>query len=238
MNALVKKSSPCSRNLKPILLKAYNLLYKLYGPRYWWPANSSFEIVVGAILTQNTNWHNVEKAITNLKREKLLRPLALHSLNSKRLAALIRPSGYYNIKAKRLKNFLDFLFLNYNGKLNRMKRTGLKTLRKEVLGINGIGPETADSILLYAFNKPVFVIDAYTRRIAECLNITRAGSKYDDLQALFMQNLPRNVRLFNEYHALLVAHSKAVCKTRPDCTGCILHKNQLTHNQMFTQALG
>lgn len=226
MNLPVKKSLSCNNNLKPILLRVYSLLYKIYGPRHWWPANSSFEVVVGAILTQNTNWSNVEKAITNLKGEKLLRPLTLRNLNSKRLAALIRPSGYYNIKAKRLKNFLDFLFLNYDGKLSRMRHTPLKTLRKEILGINGIGQETADSILLYALGKPVFVIDAYTRRIAECLCITCAGSKYDDLQAVFMKNLPCDARIFNEYHALFVTHSKTVCKTRPDCEKCILHKEK------------
>ncbi len=208
------------------LLKMYSLLYKVYGPQYWWPASSGFEVVIGAILTQNTNWSNVEKAITNLKREKLLSPQTLHKLNLKRLAALIRPSGYYNIKAKRLKNFLDFLFINYNGKLHRMKSGSLKVLRKEILGVNGIGPETADSILLYALDKPVFVIDAYTRRIAECLGVTRSGSKYDDLQAVFMENLPNDVRLFNEYHALLVIHSKTVCKARPDCGKCIFYKEK------------
>jgi len=226
MNPQVKKSPTCSRNLKPILLRVYSLLYKIYGPRYWWPASSSFEVVVGAILTQNTNWSNVEKAIINLKKENLLSPLTLRKLNPKRLAALIRPSGYYNIKAKRLKNFLDFLFLNYNGKLSMMKRSPLKALRKEILAINGIGPETADSILLYALDEPVFVIDTYTRRIAECLSITPAGSKYNDLQAVFVKNLPCDVKLFNEYHALLVIHSKTVCKTRPDCEKCILRKEK------------
>lgn len=222
MKVQVKKSSSQGRDQKIILLKVYSLLHKVYGPQNWWPADSSFEVVVGAILTQNTNWSNAEKAIINLKKDSLLHPLALRNISTNKLAALIRPSGYYNIKAKRLKNFLDFLFLSYGGKLNKMKQTGLETLRKEILGVNGIGPETADSILLYAFDKPIFVIDAYTRRMTECLKITCQGSKYDDLQSVFMQNLPNDSRLFNEYHALIVAHSKATCKTKPDCEKCIL----------------
>ncbi len=226
MTVMVKNGPPSARNLKPILLKVYSFLYKIYGPQRWWPANSRFEVVVGAILTQNTNWSNVEKAINNLKKEKLLSPSILHKINPERLAALIRPSGYYNMKAKRLKNFLNFLFSNYNGKLSSMKRVPIEVLRKEVLGVDGIGPETADSILLYALDKPVFVIDAYTRRITECLNIARQGISYDDLQAIFTQNLPVNAGLFNEFHALIVMHSKAICKARPNCEECIFHSEK------------
>ncbi len=226
MKVMAEKRLKQGKKLTSRLLEVFSILYKMYGPQHWWPADSFFEVVVGAILTQNTNWSNVEKAILNLKREDLLHPLKLHNISANKLAALIRPSGYYNIKAKRLKNFLDFLFFKYNGKLFRMKCTPLSTLREEILSVNGIGPETADSILLYALDKPIFVIDAYTRRITKCLGLTRGKSKYDDLQALFMQNLPHDTSLFNEYHALIVAHSKGVCRISPDCEKCVFHNDK------------
>jgi len=226
MKVTPEKRLKQSKNLRSRLLEVFSILYKMYGPQHWWPANSFFEVVVGAILTQNTNWSNVEKAILNLKREGLLHPLKLHNISTNKLAALIRPSGYYNIKAKRLKNFLDFLFFRYNGKLTRMKCSPLLTLREEILSVNGIGLETADSILLYALDKPIFVIDAYTHRIARCLGLTSCKSKYDDLQALFMQNLPHDTSLFNEYHALIVTHSKGVCRARPDCDKCVFHNEK------------
>ena len=226
MNVLAGKKLRHGENLRSKLLEVFSILYKIYGPQSWWPADSNFEVVVGAILTQNTNWSNVEKAIVNLKRENLLRPLALRNISTKKLAALIRPSGYYNVKTKRLKNFLDFLFTRYGGKLAKMKPNALLTLRREILDIKGIGPETADSILLYALEKPIFVIDAYTRRIALCLGLICKESRYDDMQAIFMQNLPHNARLFNEYHALIVAHSKSACRIKPDCLRCVLHNEK------------
>ena len=201
---------------------AYNLLYKVYGRRRWWPADTPFEVMVGAVLTQNTNWINVEKAIINLKKEKVLNPSALRSLNLKRLAMLIRPCGYYNIKAKRLKNLNNYLFLEYCGRVADMRRRPLAALRGELLNVKGVGPETADSIILYAIKKPAFVVDAYTRRIMGCLGIVARDSGYDEIQSAFIKNLPRSVKLFNEYHALLVEHGKKICKSRPICQRCIL----------------
>lgn len=210
------------RSKTRILLEIYSLVYKMYGPRYWWPADSAFEVMVGAILTQNTNWANVEKAISNLKKERLLSPARLYRLNIKRLARLIRPCGYYNIKASRLKNFLSYLFLRYSGKLTNMSRQRTRVLRKEMLGVKGLGPETVDSIILYGLKKPIFVVDAYTRRIMNCQGIINSNSSYDEIQAVFMKNLPKSVKLFNEYHALLVEHGKRVCKSSPRCQECVL----------------
>lgn len=208
------------------LLEIYNLLYKRYGPRHWWPAEDAFEVMVGAILTQNTNWANAEKAISNLKRERLLTPARLYRLNLRKLAGLIRPCGYYNIKAGRLKSFLSYLFSEYSGRLTNMRRRPTDSLRREMLGVKGLGPETADSIILYGLKKPVFVVDAYTRRIMGCQGIIDSDSSYDEIQSVFMKNLPKNARLFNEYHALLVEHAKTACKVRPKCQECILRLPQ------------
>lgn len=204
------------------LTRIYNILYKLYGPRHWWPADSPFEVAVGAILTQNTNWSNVEKAIINLKRRNALGVSALKRLDQRSLARLIRPSGYYNIKAKRLKSFISYLLKSHSGRIGNLQHYTATRLRRELLDINGIGPETADSIILYAIKKPIFVIDAYTRRIMGCLGILNSDCTYDEIQSIFMQNLPKSTRLFNEYHALIVEHGKRVCKARPLCQQCIL----------------
>jgi endonuclease-3 related protein len=195
----------------------------MYGPRNWWPAETDFEVMVGAILTQNTNWSNVEKAIAGLKRHKLLSPVSLNKSDIKVLARLIRPCGYYNVKSRRLKEFVVSFFKKYRGRLSYMRKKAVSALRKELLGIKGIGPETADSIILYAVKKPIFVIDAYTKRILACLGLAKEDSQYDEVQSIFMQNLPRSVKLFNEYHALLVEHAKRVCKKKPLCENCILH---------------
>lgn len=221
MRSPLKRCSPKNK-VRLKLFEVYNLLYKRYGPRHWWPADNAFEVIVGAILTQNTNWANVERAIFKLKKERLLNPAAIYSLNLKRLARLIRPCGYYNIKAKRLKNFIAYLFSKYSGRLAIMSRRPTWLLRKEMLSVKGVGPETADSIILYALGKPVFVVDAYTRRIMNCQGAIRSDSSYDEIQSVFMKNLPKDVKLFNEYHALLVEHAKRVCKATPDCQGCIL----------------
>jgi len=204
------------------LLQIYKKLYTSFGPQHWWPGDTPFEVAVGAILTQNTNWGNVEKAIENLKKNRLLRPSALHDLSHDRLAALIRPAGYFNIKAKRLKNFIDLLMHEYQGSMQKMKKEDLSFVRKKLLSVNGIGPETADSIILYALEKPVFVIDAYTKRVLSRHTILDHDASYDTFQGLFHSKLKENVSLFNEYHALVVRLAKENCRTKPVCTGCPL----------------
>ncbi len=203
----------------------YKKLYSRFGPQHWWPADSPFEIMVGAILTQNTNWANVEKAINNLKKNKLLSEAALYKLSRKRLASLIRPAGYYNIKAKRLKEFIVFLFKVYQGSLKKISKVDTLTLRRQLLCVNGVGPETADSILLYCLNRPVFVVDAYTKRILLRHSLLKEDSSYDEIQNLFTQNLKKDVKLFNEYHALLVKLGKELClKRNPKCEACPLRR--------------
>jgi len=205
------------------LYAIYQKLYSHFGPQHWWPAETPFEVMVGAILTQNTNWQNVEKAINNLKKHKLLGARKLYKLSSRRLASLIRPAGYYNVKAKRLKEFLRFLFQSYKGNLRKLSRKNTQALREELLAINGIGPETADSILLYALNKPAFVVDAYTKRIFSRHGFLKEDSGYAQVQNLFTQNLKKDVKLFNEYHALLVRLGKEFClKRKPKCEICPL----------------
>jgi endonuclease-3 related protein len=205
-----------------VLLKIYGTLLSHFGPQDWWPGDTPFEIAVGAILTQNTNWGNVERAINNLKKDRVLTAKALHEISHAKLASLIRPAGYFNVKTGRLKNFLSFLTNHYRGSVKRMKREDTHTLRENLLSINGIGPETADSILLYALDKPVFVIDAYTKRILQRHTIVSTGIEYHDLQELFHKNLPRDVDMFNEYHALLVMLGKHYCRPTPKCEACPL----------------
>ena len=200
----------------------YKKLYSSFGPQHWWPGETPFEVAVGAILTQNTNWSNVEKAIANLKKDKVLNPKALHDMSHARLASLIRPAGYFNIKAKRLKNFISFLINEYHGSMSRMAKEDLSSIRKKLLSVNGIGPETADSIMLYALEKPVFVIDAYTKRVLSRHNILDHNASYDAFQGLFHSKLRENISLFNEYHALFVRLAKENCRTKPLCTGCPL----------------
>ena len=199
----------------------YEKLYAYFGPQYWWPAETAFEVIVGAILTQNTSWLNVEKAINNLKKHKLLDPSKLYKLPKDRLSKIIRPAGYYNIKAKRLKEFLNFLFDNYKGDLKKMVSQDTVILRRQLLSVNGIGPETADSILLYALNKPVFVIDAYTKRILSRHNLIKGDASYEQAQNAFMDDFKPDEKLFNEYHALLVKLAKEFClKNKPKCEIC------------------
>ena len=206
--------------MKSKILKLYDTLYEYYGPQHWWPARTKFEVIVGAILTQNTSWRNVEKAIRNLAKEKLLSPAAIKNINKKKLAALIRTSGYYNVKAGRLKNFTDFLYQKYSGSLRKMFSQNIAALRTELLGVNGLGFETVDSILLYAGRKPVFVVDAYTKRILSNHRLVSSGDKYDEVQRLFQENLPSDSALFNEYHALLVRLGKETCAIKPKCGIC------------------
>lgn len=207
---------------KNIFVQIYNTLYKSFGPQHWWPGDTPFEIAVGAILTQNTNWSNVERAISNLKKEKVLNAKTLLNMEDAKLAALIRPAGYFNIKTKRLKHFLEFLDKHYNSVIQNMNDKDLHSLRHELLEINGIGPETADSILLYALGKPVFVIDAYTKRVFTRHKVISENATYHQLQELFHKNLPIDASLFNEYHALLVMAGKHYCKPKPRCQGCPL----------------
>jgi endonuclease III related protein len=206
-----------------ILFKIYQSLYKALGPQHWWPGDTPFEIAVGAILTQNTNWGNVEKAIQNLKKQKALSAKVLHEMPAKELAALIRPAGYFNIKARRLKSFIHFLVKEYHGSMKKMKNRETHMLREKLLAVNGIGPETADSILLYALEKPVFVIDAYTKRVLSRHRILDEGKSYDEFQSLFHNSLEKNVQLFNEFHALFVQVGKTFCKrAKPLCDSCPL----------------
>ena len=208
--------------MQPKLSLIYKKLYRAFGPQHWWPGETPFEVAVGAILTQNTNWGNVEKAIANLRNERKLNAAALHGLPAGRLASLIRPAGYFNIKAKRLKHFVDFLVREYHGSMAKMKKEEVDVIREKLLDVNGIGPETADSIILYALEKPVFVIDAYTKRVLSRHNILDHDSSYDKFQQLFHRNLGKDVQLFNEYHALIVSVAKKHCKTKPICAGCPL----------------
>ncbi|MBI5970000.1 MAG: endonuclease III domain-containing protein [Deltaproteobacteria bacterium] len=201
----------------------YESMYRLLGPQGWWPGRTRFEVIVGAILTQNTAWTNVKKAINNLRREKLLTPERLRGVEAKKLAAHIRPAGYFNIKAKRLKNFTEYLFRNYNGSLDRFLSHKNNGIRAELLGVNGIGPETADSILLYAGGHPEFVVDAYTKRMLTRHHVVKEDAGYDDMKTLFMENLPRDAKLFNEFHALIVKTGKDYCRTKaPACEECPL----------------
>lgn len=204
------------------LKNIYKRLYSYFGPQYWWPANSAFEVVIGAILTQNTAWTNVEKAIICLKRKGLINPRRLYRTDIKTLGRLIRPCGYYNVKAGRIKNFLEVLFADFKGKLSSMFSLRCKCLREELLKIKGIGPETADSILLYAAKKPVFVVDAYTRRFLFRHKLIKKEANYRQIQSLFEESLPRSSKVFNEYHALIVRLGKQFCRKKPLCHICPL----------------
>jgi len=201
----------------------YRRLYRHYGDLHWWPGESPLEVSVGAILTQNTAWTNVEKAIRRLKEARSLSVAALSRMPEKRLGRLIQPGGYFNVKARRLKSFISFLQERYGGSLKRMLRRKTGRLRAQLLSIHGIGSETADSILLYAGNKPVFVIDAYTKRILSRHGVVPYDRNYEEFQGLFTKNLPRRVSLYNQYHAMLVDVGKEFCRARPLCEGCPLN---------------
>ena len=201
----------------------YRKLFFCFGPQHWWPARSRLEVMVGAILTQNTNWSNVEKAINNLRKNSLLDAGKLYRMPQEKLAGLIKSAGYYNIKAKRLKEFLRFLFESYQGNIKKMSSADTRLLRRQLLSVNGIGPETADSILLYALGKPVFVVDAYTKRIFSRHRLIGEDADYNMLQDLCLKNLKKDVKLFNEFHALLVKLGKDFClKNKPRCAICPL----------------
>ncbi len=213
-----------NKSMKRRLNRIFLRLYSAFGEQHWWPADNSFEVIVGAILTQNTNWANVEKAILKLKDKKALNARKLLALSPYKLAALIKSTGYYNLKAARLKNFIKFFFAMYAGNIKRMGLQDLTLLRKQLLAVKGVGPETADSILLYALNKPVFVIDAYTKRIFSRHHLLNENTTYEQAQGIFMRNLKNDTKLFNEYHALLVKLGKDYCrKHNPKCEICPIH---------------
>ena len=215
------------------LLLIYELLFKHFGPQHWWPAEDPLEIIIGAILTQNTSWRNVEKAIFALKSKGYLSSDILFYLDEKELASLIISCGYYNIKAKRLKNFITFFTSHYNGCMNNMFSEDLYLLREKLLKVKGLGPETTDSILLYAGNKPIFVIDAYTKRIFSRHNFIEETDNYHQVQELFMKNLPHDPQLFNEYHALIVTLAKNYCRKKATCKGCPLREFSIKRHTLL-----
>lgn len=210
--------SPTGERLREIFLR----LLERFGPRFWWPAETPFEVCLGAILTQNTAWTNVEKAISALKGACVLTVEGIEATPAGRLAELIRPSGYYNVKSLRIKGFVEWLRERHNGSLDVMFNGEWRELRKELLKVAGIGPETCDSILLYAGKKPTFVVDAYTRRLFHRLGLLAANAGYDETRLMFMEHLPGDALLFNEYHALIVEECKTFCRTRPLCDRCPL----------------
>ena len=222
----MKSNARKAENPATALMDYYETLFRAFGPQGWWPGRTRLEVVVGAILTQNTAWTNVEKAIRGLKRAGLLNPEGLKKVRVERLAGIIRPAGYFNVKAARLKNFLRFLFKDYGGSLTKLFSRGDgdgDDLRKKILEVNGIGPETADSILLYAARRAEFVIDAYTKRVFSRHGFVEDGVEYGDIKRLFMENLPRDAALFNEYHALIVRVGKVYCRPKkPLCRDCPL----------------
>ena len=218
---MAQRKEPVST--KKRLLRIYDRLNRFFGDLHWWPGETPFEVAVGAILTQNTNWANVEKAIGRLKTGGVLEPRSLLGLNDDILAELIRPSGYYRVKTKRLKSFLEVLCGEFDGDLERMLSGDLLLARQRLLGISGIGEETADSMLLYAGGRPVFVVDAYTRRILARHGFIEGELSYGTIQRLFMSELPPDAGLFNQYHALIVETAKRYCrKKEPLCGECPL----------------
>jgi endonuclease-3 related protein len=211
------------------LLEIYRTLLDFFGAQHWWPGETPFEVAVGAILTQNTSWTNVEKAIANLKAAGCLDAVKLHELDIAAIEKLIRPAGYFRVKARRLKNFIKWLCDNYGGDPRNLEAISTTRLREELLSISGIGPETADSILLYALNRPVFVVDAYTARVMVRHGlIAQEELDYHQLQDLFMSNLEPDAARFNEFHALLVMVGKDYCKPTPRCSPCPI--NSLPHS--------
>jgi endonuclease-3 related protein len=209
---------PTGRDLR----RVYARLVRRFGPAGWWPARSRLEVCIGAILTQNTSWTNVEKAIRELRRHRALSWRALRDMPVRRLATLVRSSGTYQVKARRVRAFLDFIGREYGGRVAAMAGEDPRELRARLLAVDGIGRETADSIVLYGAGLPLFVVDAYTRRVFARLGLVRGDEPYDALQALFMSRLGPDVALFNDYHAQIVRLAKVACRPRPICEACPL----------------
>lgn len=224
----IKKEISHRTGLKNDLALIYRALEMFFGPQSWWPAETPFEVMIGAILTQNTNWKNVERAIDNLKQAGLMSPESIAECSHDKLAELIRPAGYFNVKADRLISFIGWFVKEYGGELERMFKEPPAKLRKKLLSVRGIGPETADSILLYAGGIPSFVVDAYTRRIFSRHGFCASNAGYDELKELFEYSLPRDPQRFNEYHALLVALGKDYCRPRPLCELCPVREVMLS----------
>lgn len=221
-----------TKKLPSDLLRYHRRLLRHFGPQHWWPARSPFEVILGALLTQNTSWKNVERALGNLRRAGLLTPGKLYRLTTNQLTRLLRPSGTYRQKTQLVLRFLRYLEENHGGSLQRMFRLPVWHLRADLLRLPGVGPETADSILLYAASQPTFVIDAYTRRVLGRHGLANGTASYDELQRLFENHLPRDPALYNEYHALLVAVGKRYCHSRePDCHACPLGAELADRNQ-------
>ncbi len=212
------------KQLLPPLREVFDALLGRFGPQHWWPGRTRLEMCVGAILTQNTAWKNVEKAIVNLRAARALNVRALHSADMKMLAQWIRPAGYFNVKAQRLREFTTMLVDDFGGSLDKLFSLPTEKLRERLLAVKGIGPETADCIVLYAARRPVFVIDAYTRRFMSRHDWAAHAASYDHLAKVFEAALPRDETLFNEYHALIVALGKEFCRTKARCDGCPLRK--------------
>jgi endonuclease III related protein len=206
-----------------LLTSMYRALFECFGPRHWWPADSPFEVCVGAILTQNTAWRNVAKAIDNLKAADRLDPLKIYRTHHEELAQLVKHAGYFNVKATRLRNFVNLLVEKHGGDLDSLFSAPLPTLREELLSVNGIGKETADSIILYAANKPIFVVDAYTKRVLYRHGLVRENADYDSMQNMLEANLQSEVALFNDFHAQFDAAGHFYCKKNPLCDKCPLH---------------
>ncbi len=213
-------SGSTSRQLRDF----FEALLAAYGPQHWWPGQTPTEIVVGALLTQNTNWKNVERAIARLRQADLLDWERLRDIEPDRLAEVIRPAGSYNVKARRLKNFVHWLFERFDGRLEALAEMSIDDARAVLLNVNGIGRETADAILLYALGRPVFVVDAYTARVLWRHRLIDDDAGYDQIKELLESALPADAKLFNEYHALLVEVGKRHCRPRPRCEGCPLER--------------
>ena len=210
------------RQMRQRLMDIFDKLLAAFGPRHWWPGDSPLEVMIGAVLTQNTSWRNVEKAIDRLKERSLIDMARIAEIDEGELAQVIRPAGYYNIKAKRLKALITGFYPRFGGAMEKTADVSTADLRAYLLSLNGIGPETADSILLYALERPVFVVDAYTRRFLGNHGLTGHGLDYDGIQRFFMDNLPEDTYLFNEYHALIVRLAQGHCRKKPLCVDCPL----------------
>lgn len=208
-----------------LLLRIFKRLLKVYGKRNWYPVTTRFEVIIGAILSQNVSWKNAKKALNNLKDSQLLNPTDLYSSSEKRIASLIKPSRFYNQKAEKIKNFMKYFHKRHNGSLDRMFALSMDLLRKELLAIKGIGKETADTILLYAGKKMSFVSDAYTKRFVVRYGLKNANPSYEEIRQYFMSNLPSALYLYNEFHALIVHHCSSLCQAKPKCGECVLANN-------------
>ena len=219
------------------LFPIYQILHKALGPQHWWPGDTEFEMMTGAVLTQNTSWRNVEKALNNLKEKNFLSMKKLYRVSVSKLAQLIRPAGYFNLKAKRLKALVHWLKESCSGKIGQLRNFGTETLRNRLLDIYGIGPETADSILVYALKKKSFVIDAYTKRIFSRHGFLKEENSYAMFKDIFEKALPKKIKIYNEYHALIVKIGKDFCRKIPKCSACPLegdlkkYKNALMYQE-------